>query len=68
MTWWTVQQSLEKPEQLKESIVEKEWRVPFTTKQQKVLFKFFYARWKSALIVHFIVLHIFLIQGIGIWI
>ena len=48
MNWWTAQQILEKPKQFKESVVEKEWQVPFTTKQQKVLFKFFYARWKLA--------------------
>ena len=48
MKWWKAQQSLERLEQLKEYIMEKEWQVPFTTKQQKILFKFFYARWKSA--------------------
>ena len=32
MNWWTVQQNLEKPKQLKKSIMEKEWQVPFTTK------------------------------------
>ena len=47
MNWWIVHQSLEKLVQVKESIVEKEWQVPFTTKQQKMLFKFFYVRWKS---------------------
>ena len=48
MTWWSIQQSLESPEPLKESIVFNEWRVPFKAKQRKILYRFFYARWKSA--------------------
>ena len=48
MTWWTIQESIENLEPIKESIVFKEWRVPFSAKQRKILYKFFHARWKSA--------------------
>ena len=48
MTWWTIQRSLECPKKLKESIVEKHWHTPFSSRQQKVLLKYFHARWIGA--------------------
>lgn len=48
MTWWTVQRSLECPEKLKDSIVVKQWRTPFSGRQRKILLKYFHTRWVSA--------------------
>ena len=48
MQWWTVQCSLENPKKLEDSVVEKYWRVPFSSRQQKVLLKYFHARWIRA--------------------
>ena len=48
MTWWIVQRSLECPEKLKDSVVVKQWRIPFSSRQQKVLLKYFHGRWVSA--------------------
>lgn len=48
MQWWTVQRSLECPEKLEHSVVEKHWRIPFKSRQRKVLLKYFHARWIGA--------------------
>lgn len=41
MTWWGVQQSLENPEELKDSIVTT-WRIPYTRRKHNVLLKYFH--------------------------
>ena len=52
MQWWIVQCSLENPEKLEDSVVEKYWRVPFSRRQRKVILKYFHARWIGARGVH----------------
>ena len=47
MTWWTVQQSLECPEELEDSVV-KPWQRPFTSTKRKILLIFFHKRWAFA--------------------
>ena len=44
MTWWIVQRSLEYLEKLKEYVVEKHWCIPFSSRQRKVLLKYFHAK------------------------
>ena len=48
MQWWTVQRSLECPKKLEDSVVEKHWRIPFSSRQRKILLKYFHARWIGA--------------------
>ena len=48
MQWWTVQRSLECLEKMEQSVVEKQWRVPFISRQRKILLKYFHARWIGA--------------------
>ena len=47
MTWWTVQRSLEEPEELKDSLA-KPWHKPFSSKNHKILLAHFHCRWASA--------------------
>ena len=47
MTWWTVQRSLECPEELEDSVV-KPWQRPFTSTKRKILLILFHKRWASA--------------------
>ena len=44
MTWWTMQQSLQNPEEIKDSVV-KPWQIPFNAKQRKVLLTLFDRHW-----------------------
>ena len=47
MAWWTIQESLKKPEEPQESFV-KPWKIPFNKAKRETLGRYVHARWIAA--------------------
>lgn len=47
MAWWSIQESLKKPEEPQESFV-KPWKIPFNKAKRETLGRFVHARWIAA--------------------
>lgn len=47
MAWWTIQESLKKPEEPQESYA-KPWKIPFNKAKRDALGRFVHARWMAA--------------------